>query len=115
MWLEELVLLSPPQRPSGGLPKSPAVLNKGQSNGRQHSKTCDFSSRSPNESCNSEGAACRLIVAASLGRDGSIRCSDGINIRGRQENIIVCIDLISCVKEFIQCNERSRKETFEEF
>lgn len=73
VWLEELVLLSPPQRPSGGFPRNPAVLNKGRSNGRQRSKTCYFSSLSPNQSCNSEGAAYRLIVAASPDRDREYR------------------------------------------
>lgn len=73
VWLEELVLLSPPQRPSGGFPRNPAVLNKGRSNSRQRSKTCYFSSLTPNQSCNSEGAAYRLIVAASLDRDREYR------------------------------------------
>lgn len=69
VWLEELVLLSPPQRPSGGFPRNPAVLNKGRSNGRQRSKTCYFPSLIPNQSPNSEGAAYGLKVAASLDRD----------------------------------------------
>lgn len=46
VWLGERVLRSPPPppRPSGGSPKSPTVLHKGQSSGRQCSKTCYSSS-----------------------------------------------------------------------
>lgn len=84
VWLEELVLLSPPQRPSGGFPRNPAVLNKGRSNGRQRSKTCYFSSLSPNQSCNSERAAYRLIVAASLDRDREYRVHGRHQYRRRE-------------------------------
>lgn len=104
MWLGELVLRSPPRQPSGGFPKNPAVLNKGQSSGRQRSKTCYFSSLSPNDGCGSEGAPCRLMVAAPLDCDREYRCMYGIDIRGKREKVITSIDLnsCSCMKEFKQ-------------
>lgn len=51
VWLGERVLRSPPPppppQPSGGSPKNPTVLHKGQSSGRQRSKTCYSSSLPP--------------------------------------------------------------------
>lgn len=64
MGLEEPVLFYSPHWSSGGFPKSPAVLNKGQSSSRQCSKTCYFSSLPSSPGWNFVEEACRLKVAA---------------------------------------------------